>query len=68
MWTAAMRNGLHFAANWLDLMPIDVRCGVGHMRRAKHLQPTGWRGAAPLCYPQDVSDGLVADWRREHNQ
>ena len=21
-------------------------------------------GAAPLCYPQDVSDGMVADWRR----
>ena len=23
-------------------------------------------GASPLCYPQDVSDGMVAAWRREH--
>jgi hypothetical protein len=23
-------------------------------------------GASPLCFPQDVSDGMVADWRRAH--
>jgi hypothetical protein len=23
-------------------------------------------GAEPLCYPEDVSDGMVADWRRSH--
>lgn len=23
-------------------------------------------GASPLCYPKDVSDGMVADWRRTH--
>jgi hypothetical protein len=23
-------------------------------------------GAAPLCYPRDVSDGMVADWKRSH--
>jgi hypothetical protein len=23
-------------------------------------------GASPLCYPKDVSDGMVADWRRAH--
>ena len=23
-------------------------------------------GAEPLCYPKDVSDGMVADWRRSH--
>src|SRR6266568_6374766 len=23
-------------------------------------------GAEPLCYPRDVSDGMVADWRRTH--
>jgi hypothetical protein len=23
-------------------------------------------GAAPLCYPRDVSDGMVADWKRKH--
>lgn len=25
-------------------------------------------GAAPLCYPKDVTDGMVADWRREHGR
>jgi hypothetical protein len=23
-------------------------------------------GAAPLCYPADVTAGMVADWRRAH--
>jgi hypothetical protein len=23
-------------------------------------------GASPLCYPQEVRDGMVADWRRAH--
>src|SRR5436190_23582386 len=23
-------------------------------------------GASPLCYPKDVSDGAMADWRRAH--
>src|SRR5690348_4567615 len=23
-------------------------------------------GASPLCYARDVSDGVVADWRRRH--
>jgi hypothetical protein len=23
-------------------------------------------GAAPLCYPGDVTDGMVADWRKTH--
>jgi hypothetical protein len=23
---------------------------------------------APLCYPQDVSDGMVSDWRRRSGQ
>jgi hypothetical protein len=23
-------------------------------------------GAVPLCYPRDVSDGMVAEWRRSH--
>jgi hypothetical protein len=23
-------------------------------------------GAEPLCYPKDVSDGMVTDWRRSH--
>jgi len=23
-------------------------------------------GAAPLCYPSDVTDGMVSDWKRQH--
>jgi hypothetical protein len=23
-------------------------------------------GAAPLCYPPDVTDGMVSDWKRKH--
>jgi hypothetical protein len=23
-------------------------------------------GASPLCYPKDVSDGMVLDWKRKH--
>ncbi len=23
-------------------------------------------GAEPFCFPQDVSEGMVADWRRAH--
>jgi hypothetical protein len=23
-------------------------------------------GAAPLCYPSDVTDGMVADWKKQH--
>jgi hypothetical protein len=36
------------------------RCGA----RSAYSRPGG---AAPLCYPQDVSDGMVADWRRSHD-
>jgi hypothetical protein len=35
------------------------RCGG----RSAYSRPGG---ASPLCYPQDVSDGMVADWRRGH--
>ena len=31
--------------------------------RSAYIRPGG---AAPLCYPRDVSDGMVADWRRSH--
>ena len=24
-------------------------------------------GAEPMCYPVDVTDGMVQDWRRAHN-
>ena len=23
-------------------------------------------GASPLCYPSDVTDGMVTDWKRQH--
>jgi hypothetical protein len=35
------------------------RCGA----RSAYSRPGG---AAPLCYPQDVSDGMVTDWRSSH--
>jgi hypothetical protein len=35
------------------------RCGV----RSAYSRPGG---AEPLCYPSDVSDGMVADWRHSH--
>ena len=25
-------------------------------------------GASPICYPSDVSDQMVADWKRQHSQ
>ena len=25
-------------------------------------------GASPLCYPKDVSDAQVSDWRRRHSR
>jgi hypothetical protein len=35
------------------------RCGA----RSAYRRPGG---AEPFCFPQDVSDGMVADWRRAH--
>jgi hypothetical protein len=35
------------------------RCGA----RSAYSRPGG---ESPLCFPQDVSDGMVADWRRAH--
>jgi hypothetical protein len=35
------------------------RCGG----RSAYSRPGG---ASPLCFPQDVSDGMVTDWRRAH--
>jgi hypothetical protein len=37
------------------------RAGHSCGRRSAYSRPGG---AAPLCYPQDVTDGMVADWRR----
>src|SRR5438874_2471522 len=35
------------------------QCG----RRSAYSRPGG---ASPLCFPQDVSDGMVTEWRRAH--
>jgi hypothetical protein len=35
------------------------RCGA----RSAYSRPGG---ASPLCFDRDVSDGMVADWRRAH--
>jgi hypothetical protein len=35
------------------------RCG----RRSAYSRPGG---ASPLCFDRDVTDGMVADWRRAH--
>ena len=37
------------------------QCG----KRSAYSRPGG---AAPLCYPPDVSDEMVADWKRQHSQ
>src|SRR5260370_27109387 len=36
-----------------------TQCG----RRSAYSRPDG---AEPFCFPQDVSDGMVDDWRRAH--
>jgi len=44
--------------------PYNVaRNGSSCGGRSAYIRPGG---AAPLCYPKDVSDGMVADWRRSH--
>lgn len=39
---------------------------AGHTcgRRSAYSRPGG---AAPLCYPQDVTSGMIADWRNRHH-
>ena len=41
----------------------SARNGSSCGARSAYSQPGG---ASPLCYPKDVSDGMVADWRRKH--
>ena len=44
--------------------PYQVdRAGHSCGRRSAYSRPGG---AAPLCYPQDVTAGMVTDWRRAH--
>jgi hypothetical protein len=43
----------------------SARNGSSCGKRSAHSRPGG---AAPLCYPQDVTNEMVADWRRQHNQ
>ena len=44
-----------------DLARNGAECGG----RSAYSRPGG---AAPLCYPRDVSDAMVTDWRRRHGQ
>jgi hypothetical protein len=39
------------------------RAGHSCGRRSAYSRPGG---AAPLCYPEDVTPGMVSDWRRTH--
>ena len=39
------------------------RAGRTCGRRSAYSRPGG---ASPLCYPQDVTPGMVSDWRRIH--
>lgn len=44
--------------------PYNVdRAGRSCGRRSAYSRPGGY---APLCYPRDVSDAQVQDWRRAH--
>jgi hypothetical protein len=44
--------------------PYNVaRNGSNCGGRSAYIRPGG---AATLCYPKDVTDGMVADWRRSH--
>lgn len=44
--------------------PYDTtRNGSSCGRRSAYIRPGG---AAPLCYPADVTDGMVNDWRNRH--
>jgi hypothetical protein len=36
------------------------RCGG----RSAYTRPGG---AAPVCYPKDISDQMVTDWKKQHN-
>ena len=41
----------------------QARNGSSCGRRSAYSRPGG---AAPLCYPQDVTEGMVGDWRVGH--
>jgi hypothetical protein len=41
----------------------SARNGSASGGRSAYSRPGG---ASPLCYPKDVTDGLVGDWRRSH--
>jgi hypothetical protein len=44
--------------------PYDTaRNGSSCGRRSAYSRPGG---AEPLCYPSDVTDGMVTDWKRQH--
>jgi hypothetical protein len=40
------------------------RAGHSCGRRSAYSRPGG---AAPLCYPEDITPGMIADWRMTHH-
>jgi hypothetical protein len=46
--------------------PYDLECNGRSCGRVSAYSRPG--GAAPMCYPTDVNDGMVADWRRRNWQ
>ena len=56
---AACKATAHPCACPEDSARNGSRCG----KRSAYSRPGG---AAPLCYPSDVTDGQVSDWRASH--
>ena len=56
---AAYKSTGHPCACPFDLMRNGRECGSV----SAYSKPGG---ASPLCYPKDVSDAQVSDWRRRH--
>jgi hypothetical protein len=56
--------GAYLATGHPCACPYNVaRNGSSCGGRSAYSRPGG---AAPLCYPKDVNDGMVGDWRRRH--
>jgi hypothetical protein len=54
-------------SHWTPLrLSVQLRPQWLNLRRVQRLQPT--RRRIPVCYPSDVTDQLVSDWKREHTE
>jgi hypothetical protein len=53
-----------------SVAPYHGSCACSYQTRPNggtcrgHIHPL--RGHKPLCYPRDVTDAMLLDWRREH--